>query len=83
VSHREYMIVLAHTHVCGMCRQRLLEDLTAAVSGRSLSEEERTLLASLKFEHYLTPDTLARAASVTAEELDAFRDEAVVRLRHL
>lgn len=83
MSHREFMIVLAHTHTCGMCRQRLLEDLSSAVKGRSLSEQERAILSDLKFENFLTPDTLARATGVAVAELDAFRDEAVVRLRHL
>ena len=77
------MIVLAHTHVCGMCRQRLLEDQSSAVSARSLSEQERAALAGLTFDDYLSPESLARAAGVIAADLEAFRDEPVVRLRHL
>ena len=83
MSHREFLIVLAHTHVCGMCRQRLLEDPAAATSGRSISEQEHAALTGLKFENYLSPDSLARAAGVTPAELEAFREEPVVRLRHL
>ena len=73
MSHREFMIVLAHTHVCGSCRQRLLDDPIASVRGRSLTEQEHEALGGLKFEHYVTPDTLARAAGVTVAAADEFR----------
>ncbi len=83
MSQREFMIILAHTHVCGMCRARLLADPVSALNSRPLTEGERSILGSLQFEHFITPDTLARAAGCTVADLDAFRDEPVVRLRHL
>jgi hypothetical protein len=76
MSQREFMIVLAHMGNCGMCRSRLLNDPAAVFTGRSLTESEREILSGLKFEDFLTPDSLARAAHV-------MRDEPVVRLRHL
>lgn len=83
MSQREFMIVLAHTSNCGMCRARLLGNATAVFAGRSLSEEERETLSELKFEDFLTPDSLSRAAHVTRDELERFAGEPVVRLRHL
>jgi hypothetical protein len=83
MSQREFMIVLAHTANCGMCRSRLLDDPAHVFTGRSLNEGERELLRALKFEDFLTPDNLSRAAHVTREELERFSSEPVVRLRHL
>lgn len=83
MSQREFMIVLAHTHVCGMCRAKLLADPVTASAGRPLTEDEKKILSRLRFEDFITPDTLARAAGCTVAALDAFRDEPVVRLRHL
>ena len=83
MSQREFMIVLAHTGNCGMCRARLLGNSTSVFSGRSLSEGEREILSGLKFEDFLTPDSLARAARVGRDELERFSGEPVVRLRHL
>ncbi len=83
MSQREFMIVLAHTHVCTACRARLLEDPEGVLQGRPLSAEEKGRLAGLKFENYITPETLTRAVGVSAAELETYRDQGVVRLRHL
>lgn len=83
MSQREFMIVLAHAGNCGMCRARLLGDAPSVFNGRSLTEGEREILAGLKYEDFLTPESLARAASVTRDELERFSGEPVVRLRHL
>lgn len=83
MSQREFMIVLAHTGNCGMCRARLLGDPTNAFHGRALSDAEKETLSGLTFEDFLTPESLARAAHVTRAELERFSGEPVVRLRHL
>jgi hypothetical protein len=83
MSQREFMIVLAHTANCGMCRSRLLDDAVHVFTGRSLTEGEKELLAGLKFEDFLTPEILSRAVHVPREELERFSAEPVVRLRHL
>jgi hypothetical protein len=83
MSQREYLIVLAHSANCGMCRAKLLNDPAALLGSRSLTEEERATLAELKFEHFLTPETLARAAKIDRDELERYGVEPVVRLRHL
>lgn len=83
MSQREFMIVLAHLANCGMCRAKLLNDATALLATRSLTEEERTVLSGLKYEDFLTPETLARAAKVGRDELERYGGEPVVRLRHL
>jgi hypothetical protein len=77
------MIVLAHMASCGMCRARLLDEPGRVFMGRSLTENERDVLSGLKFEDFLTPDNLSRAAHVSREELERFSAEPVVRLRHL
>lgn len=83
MSQREFMIVLAHTHVCSACRARLLADAVSALDGRPLTGDEKKVLGGLRFEDFITPDSLARAAGCTVADLNAFRDEPVVRLRHL
>ena len=83
MSQREFMIVLAHTHVCSACRGHLLDNPAATLAGRPLTADEKKTLAELKFEDFLTPEALSRAAGITAADLDTYRDEAVVRLRHL
>jgi hypothetical protein len=83
MSQREFMIVLAHTGNCGMCRAKLLDDPAGVMASRSLTEEEKTVLAGLKYEDFLTPETLARAAKVGRGELERYGAEPVVRLRHL
>ncbi len=83
MSQREFMIVLAHTGNCGMCRGRLLDEPIAIFHGRSLSDAEKEVLSGLKFEDFLTPDSLSRAAHVTRADLERYSGEPVVRLRHL
>lgn len=77
------MIVLAHTHVCSACRGRLLADPVPALANHPLTTEEKERLAGLKFEDFITPDALVRAADIALAELNIYQDEAVVRLRHL
>lgn len=83
MSQREFMIVLAHAGNCGMCRQRMLDNAPSVFTGRALTEGEREILAGLKFEDFLTPENLSRAAHVSRDELERFSAEPVVRLRHL
>lgn len=83
MSQREFMIVLAHTHICGGCRDRLLAAPEAVCTGRRLTGDEKGRLVALQFADFITPDTLARAAGISTSDLDAYRDEPVVRLRHL
>jgi hypothetical protein len=83
MSQREFMIVLAHTHVCSACRSRLLADSAPVLASRPLTAEEKARLAGLKYEDFITPDVLARAAGISLDDLNLYQDEAVVRLRHL
>jgi hypothetical protein len=83
MSRRAYMIIVAHTHACTACRNRLLNDPAATLAGYSLSDGEKAILSELKSENYLTPDTLTRATGISNAELEAYRDEGVVRLRHI
>jgi hypothetical protein len=83
MSQREFMIVLAHMHVCSACRGRLLDNPTAILSSRALTSDQKETLQYLKPEDFITPDTLSRAAGITVADLEAYQDEAVVRLRHL
>ena len=83
MSQREMLLVLAHAHGCTTCRDRLLSDPAAIARGRPLSDAEKHTLSGLKFEDFITPDLLARAAGYSAADLDAYRDEPIVRLRHL
>ena len=83
MSQRELMIVLAHTHLCGMCRAKLLADTSAMLAGHPLSEGEKETLLGLKSEDFITPDGLPRAARISRADLERFAGEPVVRLRHL
>lgn len=83
MSRREFMIILAHSHNCGMCRAKLLANASDILASRSLTESERETLSGLHFEDFITPDGLARAANVTKADLEMFAGEPVVRLRHL
>jgi hypothetical protein len=83
MSQREFMIVLAHTLACSVCRGRLLDNPASLLSSRSLTSAEKETLQSLKYENYLTPEALSRAAGIPASDLEAYQDEGVVRLRHL
>jgi hypothetical protein len=83
MSQREFMIVLAHAHICTACRSRLLGNPSGILANRSLTPAEQETLGRLTFEDFITPDLLAHAAGSSAAELDAYRDQPVVRLRHL
>jgi hypothetical protein len=83
MSQREFMIVLAHLHVCTVCRGRLLDTPTTILNSRALSPTEKEVLQGLKPADFLTPDTLSRAAGISVSDLDAYQDQGVVRLRHL
>lgn len=83
MSQREFMIVLAHTHVCSVCRGRLLDNPVSVLGNRSLTAAEKETLQGLKHEDYLTPDTLCRATGIAVADLEAYQDSGVVRLRHL
>lgn len=83
MSQREFMIVVAHAHVCSACRSRLLSDPPAVLVHHALAPAEREVLGRLQFEDFITPDTLAHATGTSVAELDAYRDQPVVRLRHL
>jgi hypothetical protein len=83
MSQREFLIVLAHSENCGMCRAKLLSDPVTLLASRSLTEEEKAVLAGLKYEDFLTPEILARAASIARADLERYSSEPVVRLRHL
>ena len=59
MSQREFMIILAHTHACSACRGRLLDNPAAMLGNRALTSAEKETLQDLKYEDYLTPDTLS------------------------
>jgi hypothetical protein len=83
MSQREFMIVLAHTLACSACRGRLLDNPSPLLGSRSLTSAEKETLQGLKYEDYLTPDTLSRAAGIPVSDLETYQNEGVVRLRHL
>lgn len=83
MSQREFAIVLAHSQLCAMCRDRLLTNPNLVLARHSLTAAERETLGHLSFEDFISPATLTRAANIALADLDAYRDEAVVRLRHL
>jgi len=83
MARREVLIVLAHTAWCDPCRQRLLNEPAAVFIGRALTPEEKDLLAKLSADDFASEERLARAADLSAEELESYRDHPVVRLRHL
>jgi hypothetical protein len=83
MSHREFMIVLTHAHLCSPCRSRLLSSPADVFASHALTPEERETLAALQSEDFITPDLLARATNTTTAEQDEYRDQPVVRLRHL
>ena len=66
-----------------MCRARLLGDAPAVLAAGRSPRTRKTVLSGLKYEDFLTPETLARAADVGRDELERYRGEPVVRLRHL
>ena len=82
MSHREVMLVLAHALSCSACRERLLSQPNTVFSGRALLPDEKEALTRLSAAEFVTPELLARAIGTTTDELNAFRDHPVARLRH-
>jgi hypothetical protein len=82
VSQKEFLIVLAHASSCLSCRYKLLGDPGSVLRGRALTEEEREKLSHLSDQDFVTTELLARGAGTTPDELRAYADHAVVRLRH-
>jgi hypothetical protein len=82
MSQREVLIVLAHAMSCSTCRERLLEKPDSVFLGRALSGDEKQGLSRLKSGDFVTAELLARAAGVQSDELQAYRDHPVARLRH-
>jgi hypothetical protein len=83
MSQREFMIILAHAHVCSACRSKVLAAPGSVLASRPLTEVEKERLTGLEAEDFITPDALARATGISPADLNAYQDEAVVRLRHL
>ncbi len=82
MSQKEVLIVLAHALSCSSCRSKLLDDPAAVLRGRALTEEERETLSHLTGGDFLTTELLARGSGTTTDDLRAYSDHAVVRLRH-
>ena len=81
MSQREMLLVLAQ-RTSALPAEPPAERPRGPSRGRSLSDAEKDTLAGLKFEDFLTPELLARAAGCTVTEPDEYRDEPVVRFRH-
>jgi len=82
MSQREVLIMLAHAQWCIPCRQKLLHDPAAVCIGRALNSTEKETLAKLTADDFSTPASLASAVGATLDELDAYADHPIVRLRH-
>ncbi len=82
MSQKEVLIVLAHALSCSACRSKLLDEPQAVLRSRSLTEAEREGLGKLTEKDFLTTELLARGSGATADDLRAYADHAVVRLRH-
>ncbi len=82
MSQKEVLIVLAHALSCPACRSRLLDEPQVVLRGRALTESEREGLGTLSEKDFLTTELLARGSGTTADDLRAYADHAVVRLRH-
>jgi hypothetical protein len=82
MSQKEFLIVLAHATSCSACRSRLLAEPDTIFRSRSLTEGEKETLSHLKDSDFTTNELLARASGVRTDDLRAYADHAVVRLRH-
>ena len=82
MSQKEFLIVLAHAMGCSACRSRLLAEPTAIFRGRSLTEGEKEALSHLADTDFTTTELLARGSGARSDDLRAYADHAVVRLRH-
>jgi hypothetical protein len=83
MSQRELIFVLAHAQLCTSCRQRLLTSPEAALAGRWLTAEEKSMVVALKDSDFFTPERLADATGVSVSQLSESSNHPVVRLRHL
>ena len=82
MSQKEYLIVLAHALSCVPCRSRLLAEPASILRGRSLTDDEKESLSNLSDKDFATTELLARGAGARVDDLRAYADHAVVRLRH-
>ncbi len=82
MSQKEYLIVLAHAMSCTACRSRLLAEPASIFRGRSLTDDEKESLSNLSDKDFTTTELLARGSGARADDLRAYADHAVVRLRH-
>jgi hypothetical protein len=82
MSQREVLIVLAHALSCSTCRERMFEKPDAVFRGRALSSEEKESLSKLSSGDFVTAQLLARAMGIRVDELQAYSDHPVARLRH-
>ncbi len=82
MSQKEVLIVLAHALSCPMCRSKMLDQPEVVFRGRALTEQEREELGKLTEKDFLTAELLARGSGTRADDLRAYADHAVVRLRH-
>lgn len=83
MSQRELLLALAHAQLCVACRERLIAAPQAVLTGRLLSEGEREIIGRLQAADFFTPERLAKASGVSADELNEYANHPVVRLRHL
>ncbi len=82
MSQKEYLIVLAHAMSCTACRGRLLAEPAAIFRGRSLTDDEKESQSNLSDKDFTTTELLARGSGARVDDLRAYADHAVVRLRH-
>ncbi len=82
MSQREVCIVLAHALSCPSCRSRLLEQPQSVLRSRALTEAEKETISRLTEKDFLSTELLAHGSGTAANDLRAFADHAVVRLRH-
>ncbi len=82
MSQKEFLIVLAHAMSCSACRSRLLAEPATIFRGRSLTDDEKETLRHLSDEDFTTTELLARGSGARTDDLRAYADHAVVRLRH-
>lgn len=82
MSQREVLITLAHALSCPACRSRMLDNPQSVFRGRALTESEKEALTKLTSKDFVTAELLARVSGISADELRAYTDHAVVRLRH-
>ena len=82
MSQKEVFIVLAHAMSCSACRSRLLEEPQSVLRSRALTDAEKESISKLTEKDFLTTELLARGSGTSTNDLRAYADHAVVRLRH-